>query len=650
MTLTGNPNPSGVGANVLFTATVTATGHTPTGTITFTNNGTVLCSAVPMVNGIATCNHVFTAAGHYPILATYSGDGSTAPATANMIQIVGTALTVTLTGSPNPANYTNPVTFTATLTGYTTPLPTGTVTFTVDGTAQAPVTVSAAAPVLANLITSTLTVGSHTITCVYNGDTNYLAEPCSPTLTENIVNPTTSVLTTNPPNSVILGQVTQLIATVTSAGGNIPTGTVTFTDGGTTLGNAPVTANVTNGVATLPWTFTTTGAHSLSCTYSGDANDGASTCNVLSFDVQQATTLTLADNPNPSVVNQTVTFNTVISSPNTAQPFSGTTTISTGGTTLCSFIASAATSCTYAFPIAGTYPIIATYSGDAYHAATTSNTVIQVVLNVATIVLTSATNPILVNNPDVLSVVATSTGPTPTGTITFYDGNAPIGIATLSAAGTASLNVTFAGSGTHALTALYSGDPVTAPAVSNLVSQVVADYSLAVASGTSSTSTILAGGTASFSLTLTPLVTSTLPDAVTFTIDGMPKGMMATFLPTSVAAGSGVSTFALSVTAPQITGHLQGAPPKPNHRNLAPAAFALLLLPLALVRKRKKLGAKLGSMLLLLVMAAGFTGLTGCITDANSGYYGQTTQTYSLVVSANSGNLSRTTTVTVIVQ
>jgi hypothetical protein len=49
-------------------------------------------------------------------------------------------------------------------------------------------------------------------------------------------------------------------------------------------------------------------------------------------------------------------------------------------------------------------------------------------------------------------------------------------------------------------------------------------------------------------------------------------------------------------------------------------------------------------------MAAGFTGLTGCITDANSGYYGQTTQTYSLVVSANSGNLSRTTTVTVIVQ
>jgi sugar lactone lactonase YvrE len=646
MTLTSSKNPSAVNQSVTFTATVTATGHTPGGTITFTSNGVAICTSVPMTGGLATCSNTFTAAGHYPIVATYSGDSQDAPATASLIQIVGSSLTVTLTGSPNPANYTAPVTFTATLTGYTSPLPTGTVTFTIDGTAQAPVAVSAAAPVLASLISSTLTVGAHTITCVYNGDTNYLATPCSPTLTENIVNPTTSVLTTNPPNSVILGSSTTLIATVTSAGGNIPTGLVTFTDGGTTLGTGTLNAS---GVANLPWTFTTTGAHTLSCTYAGDANDGASTCNVLTFDVQQPTTITLADNPNPSVVNGTVLFTTTLTSASSAQPFTGTITIATGGNTLCVATLPAVT-CTYAFPNAGTYPVTATYSGNAYYAAATSNTVIQVVLNVATIVLTSATNPILVNNPDVLSVVATSTGPTPTGIISFYDGNAPIGNAVLSPAGTASLNVTFAGSGTHSLTALYAGDAVTAPATSNLVSQVVADYAIAVTSGTATSATILAGGTASYSLTLTPLVTSTLPDAVTFSIDGMPSGMKATFLPTSVAAGSGVSSFALSVTAPQITGHLQPAPPKPNHRNLAPAVFALMLLPLALARNRKKLGARLGSMILLLVMAAGFTGLTGCITDSNSGYYGQVTQTYTLVVSANSGNLSRTTTVTVIVQ
>jgi hypothetical protein len=641
MTLTSSKNPSAVNQTVTFTATVSASGHTPGGTITFTSNGVAICTAVPMTGGVATCSYTFTAAGHYPIVATYSGDGSTAPATANLIQIVGTTLTVTLTGSPNPATYTNPVTFTATLSGYTAPPPTGTVTFTIDGVAQTP---SAVAAPTAIFTTSTLSVGSHTITCVYNGDTNYLPAPCSPTVTEVIVNPTTSVLTVNP-NPVILGNVSTLTATVTSAGGNIPTGLVTFTDGGATIGTG--TLNGT-GIATLPYTFTTTGAHSLSCTYAGDANDAPSTCNVIAFDVQQPTTASLQDSPNPSVVNQSVLFTTTLASANTAQAFTGTITISTGATTLCVATLPAVT-CSYSFPIAGTYPVIATYSGDTYHAPATSNTVNQVVLNVATIVLTSAVNPILVNNPDVLTVVATSTGPTPTGTITFYDGNAPIGIATL-AAGTASLNVTFAGSGTHALTALYSGDPVTAPATSNLVSQVVADYAVAVASGTPSSATILAGGTASFSLMLTPLVTSTLPDAVTFTIDGMPAGMKAVFLPTTLAAGSGVSTFALSVTAPQITGHLQGAPAKPNHRNVAPAVFALMLLPLALIRKRKKLGAKIGSALLLLVMAAGFTGLTGCITDSSSGYYGQVTQTYSLVVSANSGNLSRTTTVTVTVQ
>ncbi|SMH71877.1 Ig-like domain-containing protein [Candidatus Nitrosotalea okcheonensis] len=49
---------------------------------------------------------------------------------------------------------------------------TGTVTFSIDETPQAPVTISGGT---ATLATSTLSVGSHSITAAYSGDTNDLS-------------------------------------------------------------------------------------------------------------------------------------------------------------------------------------------------------------------------------------------------------------------------------------------------------------------------------------------------------------------------------------------------------------------------------------------------------------------------------------------
>ena len=43
-------------------------------------------------------------------------------------------------------------------------------------------------------------------------------------------------------------------------------------------------------------------------------------------------------------------------------------------------------------------------------------------------------------------------------------------------------------------------------------------------------------------------------------------------------------------------------------------------------------------------------GLSGCVSAANTGYYGQTPQTYNLTVTATSGNLSRSTYLTLTVQ
>jgi hypothetical protein len=242
----------------------------------------------------------------------------------------------------------------------------------------------------------------------------------------------------------------------------------------------------------------------------------------------------------------------------------------------------------------------------------------------------------------------TSAGVTPTGLVTYFDGAAPLGNASL-VNGTASLGVSFPGSGTHILTAVYYGDAVTAGATSAAYSQTAADFSVAVATGMPATASILQGGTASYSLVLTPLITNTLPGTVVFSVSGLPKGATATFTPPSVAAGAGATPFILTINTPAITAELRSQPP-PSARRYAPVAMSLLLLPLAAFARRRRLGKQMGSLLLLLLLAAGATGLTGCVTAASSGYYGVTTQTYNLTVTGTSGNLTRTTGLTLIVQ
>jgi len=55
----------------------------------------------------------------------------------------------------------------------------------------------------------------------------------------------------------------------------VPTGTVTFLDGTTTLGTSPVSTSGTSGVATFSTTTLSVGTHHISATYNGDANYAA---------------------------------------------------------------------------------------------------------------------------------------------------------------------------------------------------------------------------------------------------------------------------------------------------------------------------------------------------------------------------------------
>ena len=237
-TLSSSSNPSAFGSTVTFTATVSST--TATGTATFKDGSTTLGTG-NVSNGVATYSTSSLAIGSHSITAVYSGDSNYNTSTSSKLtQAVKQGSSVSISSSTNPAPSGAPVTFTAVVTPSAA---TGTVTFYDSSTSLGSGTLSSG---LASLTTSGLAVGSHSITAVYGGDTNYVGSTSS-VLTQNIK--TLSSISLSPTNiSVPVGATQQFMATGTfsdATTGNI-TASATWTSSVTTVATVSAT-----GVATL---------------------------------------------------------------------------------------------------------------------------------------------------------------------------------------------------------------------------------------------------------------------------------------------------------------------------------------------------------------------------------------------------------------
>jgi hypothetical protein len=118
-------------------------------------------------------------AGSHSIAANYSGDANCGSSSAVLTQSVNTiGAGVALTSSANPSTTVQSVTFTATVTCNGGLTPTGSVTFTIDGTAGSAITLSGTPPT-ATFTTSSLSAGPHTVTAAYSGDANCAASTSS---------------------------------------------------------------------------------------------------------------------------------------------------------------------------------------------------------------------------------------------------------------------------------------------------------------------------------------------------------------------------------------------------------------------------------------------------------------------------------------
>ena len=149
--------------------------------------------------------------------------------------------------------------------------PTGTVTFTIDGQAETPSALAVVSGVdQATFSTGTLTVGPHTITAAYSGDTAFATSTSAP-LTQT-VNPvplatTTSLSAATNPSTFGENATFTAVVAPTAQTASTPTGTVTFTIDGQL--EPPVDLAVVNGAdeAVFSTATLTVGPHTISAAY-----------------------------------------------------------------------------------------------------------------------------------------------------------------------------------------------------------------------------------------------------------------------------------------------------------------------------------------------------------------------------------------------
>jgi large repetitive protein len=304
-TLSALSTPTTYSNSEILTAAVTDTGTSApvtSGWVSFQANGKEIGSAlVDSSTGIATFDVAVNLQGPASpfvnpenIVAVFMGNSTYAPSTSTPVQTVTVntyAPTTNLTAAIDTVATGVADTLTATIMVPAGTNPTGTVTFW-DGPVGTGVNLGTA-PVsqvivsqlglptilfASNFTTMFSTAGTHDLSAVYSGDNNFSSS--TGTHSVLVVNPTTTVVTTDTTNAADSGASVNLTATVSGVAGT-PTGTVQFYDnllpigGPVTLSGGSASVNVTTGLTeTTSGTYSLTpGLHSITAVYVPDVAD-----------------------------------------------------------------------------------------------------------------------------------------------------------------------------------------------------------------------------------------------------------------------------------------------------------------------------------------------------------------------------------------
>ncbi|MHD0298655.1 beta strand repeat-containing protein [Rhodococcus qingshengii] len=448
------------GTAVDLTATVAP--NNAVGTVQFKSNGTAIGTPVAVTSGVATLSHAFDAAGAQSVTADFTaGAGfvsSSAPAQTVTVSdpapvdvvtttslsvpataITGTAVDLTATVAPNNA--------------------VGTVQFKSNGTAiGTPVAVTSGVATLSHAFDA---AGAQSVTANFTAGAGFVSSSASAqTVTVSDPAPVDVVTTTSlsVPATAVTGAAVDLTATVAPSNA---VGSVQFKSNGAAIGS-PVT--VSGGTATLSHSFDAAGAQSITADFTAGAGFKNSVASAKSVQVSVADQESVVELNIPTDAKTGVATDlwaTVRTSSDDAVGV-GTVQFYDGGVAIGGpeAVTAGAAGLTHSFTSAGAHSITAVYSGGAgvvgsSAQARTVNVTDPAPSDVTTETVVTVPGDAVVNKSVTLSATVSSVQNG--GTVQFMDGDTPIGDAVAVVNGIAALNHTFTTTGTHSISAIYSG-------------------------------------------------------------------------------------------------------------------------------------------------------------------------------------------------
>jgi len=497
LSLAASPNPATVGSPATISPLLSAnvsSAPAPTGQLSYSyslsSNGTPVTGTVTLPNASFTIP--VPSGGTYSITVTYSGDAYYGPATASLQLPVGPAQpTLVVSAGSNPtttASASDTITFS--FANFISSLPpTGTITYSFFAQGVRPVNgrTSAASP---TFTLPGLAAGVYTINANYLGDSNYDAASGQLTLTVNTSTPSVIIsgipvnVTTSTPVTIDVAVLTATLA---------PGQSVVPVTGKTTIGISP------SGLApTILYSFTgasgsykisapVAGTYNISANFGGDSNYNSASATTSFTVAKQTTTLTAtaATNPVAAGTSDKITFalGGTVTGKSPTGTFSYSYTVPGALTAITGTVTLPADSLTLTSPVAGSYNLTVTYSGDSTYAS--SQTTYALVVNKITPTLTVTSYNVPTSFGESGAVFyfhlgGVSTSPAPTGNITwsYAIDNPNIVPAAPAVTGSVDLTSTYlvklgqTVGGTYKITANYAGDANYAPATGFIKFQI----------------------------------------------------------------------------------------------------------------------------------------------------------------------------------
>ena len=443
----------------------------PTGSVTFSEGGTVYGTAAVDGSGDASVVATTIPVGSHSIVATYSGDEeyNGAVSSPSTLTVTKADVTPVLTSSDLSTVSGEAVDYSVSV-GAAAPgsgVPGGTVQLSIDGTdVGSPVALAGG---VANFdpVTNLLT-GNHTVKVSYSGDASFKSG--SDTLTQVVTKADTTTVVTIAPSPSSEDQLVSISANVgaLAPGSGAATGLVSFTADGDPIGAASLSPSSGGAKATLQISTLTAGTHTIVASYEGDDDYAASESAPKSHQVIPGaavvdTAVVVTSSANPSTYGQLISFTAHVTAADDSSP-SGAVQFSVDGTDVgdpVEVVGGEAQSPSLASPEPGDHTVIAAFVGNPGY-SNSGDFLAQTVADAGVSVALTSSHPSSSYGQGVTFTATVSADDSslddPTGHVQFRVDGVALGAAVALSGGSAtSPSISNLAPGDHTVSAVYSG-------------------------------------------------------------------------------------------------------------------------------------------------------------------------------------------------